>query len=49
MLALGGNRRKIYNAIVKENLVMSLFCLLAGILLAFPMNKGIWGNHALVY
>ncbi len=43
MLALGGNRKKIYNAIVKENLAMSLFCLFVGVALAFPINKGIWG------
>lgn len=43
MLALGGNRKKLYFAVVKENLILSLLCLLVGILLAWPINKGIWG------
>lgn len=47
ILALGGNRSKLYRTVVKENLRMSLLCLLVGLLLAFPLNKGIWGALSL--
>lgn len=43
MIALGGNRRKLYTAIVKEYIRLNIFCLLFGGILAFPINKGIWG------
>lgn len=43
MMALGGNRKKLYVAIAKETGVMGLISLITGMLLAFPINKGIWG------
>ncbi len=43
MMALGGNRKKLYGAIAKETGIMGLISLVTGILLAFPINKGIWG------
>lgn len=42
-LALGGNRRKLYAAIIKEYIRLNTVCLLLGGILAFPINKGIWG------
>ncbi len=43
MMALGGNRKKLYGAIAKETGIMGFFSLVVGMLLAFPINKGIWG------
>lgn len=43
MVALGGNRRKLYAAIIKEYIRLNTVCLLLGGILAFPINKGIWG------
>ncbi len=43
MMALGGNRKKLYGAIAKETGIMGLISLVVGMLLAFPINKGIWG------
>lgn len=43
MMALGGNRRKLYRTIAIETGIMGLISLVIGMLLAFPINKGIWG------
>jgi len=43
MMALGGNRRKLYKVVATENLLIELLGLGLGILLAAPINKSIWG------
>ncbi|MDD6039093.1 MAG: ABC transporter permease, partial [bacterium] len=43
MMALGGNRTKLFGVIAKENLLIQVVALVAGILLAAPINQILWG------
>lgn len=43
MMAIGGNKKKLYKVIAKENLLIELAAFFFGCILANPINRIIWG------